>query len=1332
MAPRFLLLPSTLLAVACGGFDQGVKAVNNEPRVTIASPSTGESLPEGVRTELRGAASDLDDAPEDLLGTWLVDGSPIEGCEDLTPDATGIVTCDFEPQMGQGTLTLEVRDPANATGTASVTLDITPTEAPTVDLISPDGTGVYYSDQLLSLEALALDAEDEPSQLIATWESDRDGPLDVGAESPDSSGALAGAVLLSEGDHTLTLTITDSSGKTARDSVRLSVGPPNSAPACTIVLPADGSAGEEGATVLFEAVATDADIPAEWLTVAWTSDKDGALGTSTPDSAGDVTFAIDTLTVATHTIQMRVSDELGALCTASILYTVGTPPTLVVTAPTDGTIVNEGSPVRFSAQVSDSEDSPTDIDLLWESDVDGIFSTVGADSSGEVDFTTGAMTPGAHFITVRATDTAGLYVQETFNLTINQVPNAASLSLSPSSPDTDDALVATASGSFDPDGFGTLTYVYEWYKGGVLSSASTSDTLPASATAKNESWTVVVTPTDGYGDGPSASVSVTIQNAPPVLTGPSLSASTLAAGDTLTATHSASDADGDSLSTTHAWTLGSTGAVVGTGSSFTLAAGVATPGDTLIYTVSVDDGDGGTDVGTATATITNTAPVVASVSVTPSSATVGSTLTCAASASDADGPVPTVTYAWTDSAGASLGSGSTLTLTTGNSDPGDSITCTATATDSSGATDSGAASATVLNSTPVISGLSISPSTAYNTSLVTCNVSASDADAEALTTTITWVNTTSGATIGSGSTLALTSTLASSLDGLRCDVSVADPSGGTATNSTSLILANREPSLSSGPTISPASPVRGDTLTCSAAGTDADADSVSLSVVWTVGGTAVGTGSTYSGTLSRGQTYTCTVTPDDGKGSATGTAGSASVTIGNTAPKMSAVSLAPTTPYTNDTLTATASATDVDGDSLSLTYAWYVNGSLYSSGSSNTLSGSAFSRGNSVYVVVTPNDGTVSGSPMSSSTVTVANSAPTAPVVAISPVAPVEGIDNLVCGITTASTDADSDAISYSATWTLDGVTWSGSTSTAAFSRDTIPASVTAGGDVWVCTVTPTDGTTAGSTASASVTVESALPDLIVDATTVTVTAGAYEYDEIMVINGGTLYINDVVELTANSFYVESGATVSGNARGGAGGTGSSAGSGTGRGGGSTDAGGGGAGHGGAGGRAAYDSGDSAGTGGSTYGSTSNTTTEAGSGGGAGSPSPGGAGGAAIKVVAADIVVDGTITMDGAAGTGSSGRNGGGGSGGGILLIAETIDFTGLLSADGGNGGRGTGAANDDGGGGGGGIIKVFYDSALVNTGSMTVTGGTAGTNGDIDAVAGSAGASNVFNAAYP
>jgi hypothetical protein len=118
--------------------------------------------------------------------------------------------------------------------------------------------------------------------------------------------------------------------------------------------------------------------------------------------------------------------------------------------------------------------------------------------------------------------------------------------------------------------------------------------------------------------------------------------------------------------------------------------------------------------------------------------------------------------------------------------------------------------------------------------------------------------------------------------------------------------------------------------------------------------------------------------------------------------------------------------------------------------------------------------------------------------------------------------------------------------------------------------------------------------------------------------------------------------------------------------------------------------------------------------------------------VAADIVVDGTITMDGAAGTGSSGRNGGGGSGGGILLIAETIDFTGLLSADGGNGGRGTGAANDDGGGGGGGIIKVFYDSALVNTGSMTVTGGTAGTNGDIDAVAGSAGASNVFNAAYP
>lgn len=89
----------------------------------------------------------------------------------------------------------------------------------------------------------------------------------------------------------------------------------------------------------------------------------------------------------------------------------------------------------------------------------------------------------------------------------------------------------------------------------------------------------------------------------------------------------------------------------------------------------------------------------------------------------------------------------------------------------------------------------------------------------------------------------------------------------------------------------------------------------------------------------------------------------------------------------------------------------------------------------------------------------------------------------------------------------------------------------------------------------------------------------------------------------------------------------------------------------------------------------------------------------------------------------TGGGGGGSGSNGGTIFIAAKIiinNSTKVISANGGNGGNGgngvtSGAGNSGGGGGGGGgaggLIVLVYRT-LTNSGTITVTGGTAGTKG--------------------
>lgn len=872
-----LLLP----LLACS--EQAVTKNNVAPEAAITAPAEGATVAEGAVVALRGAASDTNDEVSTLTAGWFAGGRAL--CAEAPPEADGTTVCDATLVDGEEEITLEVRDPQGALAAATVHLVVIPDNAPVVEILSPTPTTRLYADALVSFAATVSDTEERADTLGVVWSSSLDGPLTID-ETPDGSGGLAGATYLSEGEHYLTLTATDSLGSTGEDGVILDVHPANSAPGCAITAPLDGEVGQVGDAITFRAVVSDVDVPADTLDVTWASDWDGTLGASTPTSSGDVAFTTSALSPATHTITMTVTDDVGVTCTDLLVFTVGSPPEVTITAPAETEVAVYGEWVSFAALVQDGEDRPEDLTIRWVSDRDGLLDETPADAAGAVGFSTSSLSAGGHTVSLTVTDTAGLAVVDRVHVAVDTAPGAPVVSLGPVGAGTNDDLIATIDvPSVDADG-DPVGYRYDWFQDGVLSSASVSGVLPASATNTGETWRVVVTPNDGVVDGPSGEASLVIRNTPPTVSDATLAPDPAATTGTLTCTPGTlQDADGDSVSVSIGWIIN--GAAIGETTS-TLAAPWFAAGDLVGCTVTPSDG-----------------------------------------------------------------------VASGTSVPSNLIT---------------------VNRPPTIGTVDISPDPATASDLLTCTA--------------------------------------------------------------------------------------GDVA-------DGDGDAVTLDYTWTVNGVDAGTGATLAAPLP-GDIVACTVTPSDSLEA--GAAQSDALTITNSAPVITLVALSPSSPATNDTLTATATTSDPEGDTVTVSWAWTVNGATIAA-TTNTLAGATwFQKGDIVVAIATPSDGGNTGAAVSSPSVTVVNTAPGAPSLTISPTSPSPGADDLVCSVTLAATDADADPLSYATTWTRNGVAWTGATLTTTHPGDTIDGAATAAGDLWSCTVTASDGSVSGGAASTSVTVTGTLP----------------------------------------------------------------------------------------------------------------------------------------------------------------------------------------------------------------------------------------------------------------
>lgn len=243
--------------------------------------------------------------------------------------------------------------------------------------------------------------------------------------------------------------------------------------------------------------------------------------------------------------------------------------------------------------------------------------------------------------------------------------------------------------------------------------------------------------------------------------------------------------------------------------------------------------------------------------------------------------------------------------------------------------------------------------------------------------------------------------------------------------------------------------------------TDGDADPLAVTYAWTLDGVpfAEATDTVSALVLAPGQIWHVVVTADDGHDGVSTAALDA--TILNSAPTVTDVVLSPSPAGDGDSLTATASVVDPDGDPVTLSWSFFQNGALFRTGADPVLTPSATVVGDTWTAEVIATDGATPTGPFRSNGVVIADLPPTQPLVVIRPEAP-QPCDNLVCVDAVPSVDPDGPGVLSTLVWTRNGAVWDEPRARA----DVVPAWAVEPGDVWSCSYT---GTSNGLTGNAGV-----------------------------------------------------------------------------------------------------------------------------------------------------------------------------------------------------------------------------------------------------------------------
>jgi len=389
-------------------------------------------------------------------------------------------------------------------------------------------------------------------------------------------------------------------------------------------------------------------VPATVTVAATASDPDGSLvrvlfytnGTLiSEDSSSPYGFTWANVAAGTYALVAAAQDDTMAYSTSSaVTFIVNTPPSVALSSPTDGYLVDAPAAIELRANASDTDGTIAVVRFYH-----GGTALIGSASASPYTYTWNTVAAGAYQLTAAATDNRGtVSTSSVVNIIVNAKPVVTITSPVDGQGFAAPANVTITASASDSDGSiaSVSFYAGTTQLGGAVSASPYAYTWTG---VSSGSYALTARATDNRGSVSTSAVVTIAVTVPPmvVLTTPTAGAK-FGAGSDITLSAQASDPDGSVTAVRFydgTTLLGSAGA-----SPYTFTWMGVMPGSYVIR-VEAQDNLGMTAVTTGTPISVNQGPVVSITAPTQGAMfSAPATVTITAEASDPDGSVVSVTF----------------------------------------------------------------------------------------------------------------------------------------------------------------------------------------------------------------------------------------------------------------------------------------------------------------------------------------------------------------------------------------------------------------------------------------------------------------------------------------------------------------------------------------------------------------------------------------------------------------------------------------------------------------------------------------------------------------